>query len=122
MFKRLADMVADYERYRALIIELKLKSSMLISACSGASYDISQNRKTKCHEAAYAYYKSDDNLHNPSGYGMQIDASYDEIIYHHACASCTEARRIKKNELAEAKKQFGITKRKISSAGKILLN
>lgn len=113
----------QYETSRQNIAKLRDQITSLHSNCKSPSKEYNANEGDLfCPEVAWAEFSCDNNLFNPSGYGYQRECSYDEILEIVGCDNCKKARKIKLNELALSRQQFGIAKRRLSHYGKKLIN
>lgn len=117
--EKLKNAIVRYEAARQSAISIDNRRRALFAKCTGTELD-DTGRKT-CSEACWDYYTSKENLANYSGFHMQHESHYDEIMSEHGCQNCVSAREVKKGELAAAKKEFGIAKRQLSAIGKVLI-
>lgn len=117
--EKLKKAIVRYEAARQRVISIDDTRRDLFAKCTGTELD--DTGKKTCSEACWSYYTSEDNLVNYSGFHLQHESEYDEIMSEHGCQNCVSAREVKKGELAAAKKEFGIAKRQLSAIGKVLI-
>lgn len=126
MIDKFQNVIIRHEKARQLVRDLKEKRSKLISECDGLStidcpggLGVIEAGKT-CLTIAFNDLM-DTNKQNPGEY-----YSYSEILEEmHAgdtcCDACFESYKIKTGSLADAKKEFGNSKRQLSYIGKSIL-
>ena len=117
--EKLKNAIVRYEAARQRVISTDGTRRDLFAKCTGTELDKTGSKT--CSEACWDYYTSKENIANYSGFHMQHESHYDEIMSEHGCQNCVSAREVKKGELAAAKKEFGIAKRQLSAIGKVLI-
>ena len=120
-------LIIRYELARQSVQELSRKRSLLLGACDG--FDTTEDNHGQiisigqtCGREAFLFMEGQNN-----------NVRFDELVSFEdaftmyindeegACASCLKAYKIKNNELATAKREFGNAKRSLSYRGKVLL-
>ena len=109
--------IYEYEASRQLITDLKDLSGKLIGLCKGGS------NKDGSICLVVAYEEVNENIHHEvydNSYGQTVfsKADYSEVLDEIGCTSCKTSYAIKTGPLADAKKRFGIAKRRLSALGK----
>lgn len=117
-----------YEKARAAVMELEAKRSELIRACDrldlleGYLGNICQHGEP-CGVAAYNLMIDQNDGEPFDGDLISFDEAFSMFVNDDkgACDKCTEAMKIKRGELAAAKKEFGLAKRSMSHHAKKLI-
>ena len=118
--------ILRYETARQLVRDLKEKRSKLISECEDiatidcpSGFGVIETGIT-CLVSIFNDLTDDEHLSDCErfDYKLAVESSH---VEGNCCDSCYESYRIKTESLAEAKKEFGNSKRQISYMGKSII-
>lgn len=105
------ELIYQYERARQKVSILKAERRNLISECPGQD-------------------TTDDQNGSPVSFGKlclsdiwedESPDDYESVLEHIGCEACNKSYQIKRGPLADAQKEFGKIKRRLSYAGKKLI-
>ncbi len=125
-----AEVIKRYEKARQVVVALTEKKMALVSDCDNMKQGDDHHNwelREPCLVVAWSWMKSE-NKGEPS-YNC---VSYDEVILSgedfdigtvsgSVCDKCLEAYKMKRGDIAEAKKEFGAAKRSLSAIGKRIM-
>jgi hypothetical protein len=120
--KSAEELISSYEQFRALVRTLINQKSDLLDECE---LNDGEFGGSVCLGSAWKAFQCEGNSSGPYGEGYSY--SYAEILNNEAenkgefCTNCQQAYAIKTGPLAKARKDFGNTKRALSSRGKMLI-
>ena len=113
------ELLIEYEQARQDVCRLDKKRMDLYTNCEKHNEEYADI----CICVAYnSFQKEQKNLSWGDFYQTFSEFFEEGVADGLYCKNCSEAYRIKPQDLAEAKKRFGIVKRKLSALGKRLIN